>query len=726
VLKTEASVTIPCRQVADIDLPDELSGLYDLAYNLWWAWTPEARQLFSSIDSSAWARYRNPIDVLLNVDRNKWERLSANDTFMSAYAGVNQQFQTYLRGQDSAWFQRRFPSFEGGPIAYFSMEYGIHQCLAIYSGGLGVLSGDHCKSASDLGLPFVAVGLFYRAGYFKQAIDADGYQQHIYPEYDFNRLPVRPAMDDRGRDVFVSVPIPDREVKAQLWIAQVGRIPLVLLDTDVPDNDPADRPITNVLYVRGREMRLVQELLLGVGGSRALAALGIDPAVWHVNEGHSVFLQLDRIQKALASGASDFDAALEQIKQNTAFTTHTPVPAGNEQFDHALASHFLDGWASTFGVDIENLLAIGQADHGEPNQPLNLTAFALRTSSYTNAVSRLNAEVCDEMWRHLFPDHPSDEPVIEPITNGVHLPTWLGHEIRILLEDRLGADWQEELLDPAGWDVIEQLSDEELWGAHSAQKERLIRFIRSRIREQYARHGRSPRELRGVAELFDSHVLTIGFARRFATYKRAGLIFSDIHRLRWILRNSDRPVQIILAGKAHPADRPGQQLIEHIYKLGQEPDLHGRVAFLENYDIRVGRMLVQGVDVWLNTPRRPLEASGTSGQKAAVNGVLNFSILDGWWPEGYDGENGWAIGSGDGSGEDWVQDQQDAHDLYTLLEEQIVPTYYDRDDKGRPGEWLRRMRRSITTVGPRFSASRMVREYAERAYMPLVKTPSRS
>jgi starch phosphorylase len=369
---------------------------------------------------------------------------------------------------------------------------------------------------------------------------------------------------------------------------------------------------------------------------------------------------------------------------------------------------------------------VGQADHGEPSQPLNLTAFGLRTSAYTNAVSRLNAEVCDEMWRHLFPDQPSDEPVIEPITNGIHLPTWLGHEIRGLLENRLGAHWQDALLDPSGWEVVTQITDAELWAAHIAQKERLVRFTRARILEQYARHGRSPRELRGVADLFSPGVLTIGFARRFATYKRAGLIFSDIHRLRGILRNSERPVQVILAGKAHPADRPGQQLIEHIYKLSQEPDLHGRVAFLENYDMRVGRMLVQGVDVWLNTPRRLLEASGTSGQKAAVNGVLNFSILDGWWPEGYDGENGWAIGSGEDSQEGWVQDQQDAHDLYTVLEDQIVPMFYDRNEEDRPEEWLRRMRRSITTIGPRFSASRMVREYAERAYMPLVKTVARS
>ena len=510
---------------------------------------------------------------------------------------------------------------------------------------------------------------------------------------------------------------------ARVWVAQIGRVPLVLLDTDLSANDPADRPITNVLYVRGREMRLVQELLLGVGGARALKVLGIDPSVWHINEGHSVLLQLERLRGLVEDRSLDFDSAVSEVRRNTSFTTHTPVPAGNEQFDRSLASRFLSPWANALHTDLDHLLDLGQADHGEPNQPLNLTAFGLKTSAYANAVSRLNAEVCDEMWRHLFPDQPSDEPVLEPITNGIHLPTWLGHEIRGLLEGKLGPGWQETLLDPSGWDFVAQISDEELWTAHSAQKERLIRFVRSRIREQYARHGRSPRELRAIAELFSPNVLTIGFARRFATYKRAGLIFSDIHRLRGILRNTNRPVQVLLAGKAHPADRPGQQLIEHIYKLSQEPDLHGRVAFVENYDIRVGRMLVQGVDVWLNTPRKPLEASGTSGQKAAVNGVLNLSVLDGWWPEGYDGENGWAIGVGEDVEEEWLQDQQDANDLYSLLEEQIVPEFYERDEQDRPSRWLARMRQSIITTGPRFSASRMVREYAERAYMPLVSSP---
>lgn len=716
---THPSLTIPCRQVADIELPKEVQDLYDLAYNFWWAWSADAHRLYSLIDSDAWARYQNPVEVLLNLERSRWEGLIENDAVMDEYVRVTRDFRNYVTDGSKSWFRRRFPDYVGGPIAYFSMEYGLHQCLRIYSGGLGVLSGDHCKAASDLGLPFVAVGLAYRSGYFRQTIDLDGFQQHSYPEYDFTRLPLLPAMDSRGKDVVVSVPFPGREVAAKVWVAQVGRVPLVLLDSDLRANDPADRPITNVLYVRGREMRLAQEALLGIGGVKALRALGITPAVWHINEGHSSLLQLERLREIVDERGATFEEALAEVRRSTCFTTHTPVPAGNEQFDRRLAAKYLEGWHEVLQADLERVLALGAADHGEPDQPLNLTALALRTSSYANAVSRLNAEVSDSMWRHLFPDRPAEEPVIEPITNGVHLPTWIGPEIRALFERRFGTDWLEALMEPTAWEHIDEVSDADLWAAHGAQKERLIRFFRARIREQYARHGRSPDELRAVAGLFHPQVLTIGFARRFATYKRAGLLFSDLHRLRQVMCHAEQPVQVIMAGKAHPADRPGQQLIQHIYKLSQEPELHGRVAFLENYDMRVGRMLVQGVDVWLNTPRRPFEASGTSGQKAAVNGVLNFSVLDGWWPEGFDGENGWAIGGEDEPADEAVQDQHDAGALYAKLEEEIVPTYYASGEEGHSPGWVARMKRSIRTIGPRFSASRMVREYAERAYMPL-------
>ncbi len=715
--RAAAPPQISCLQVADIQLPAEADRLYDLAYNFWWSWTPAARHLFASVAPAAWSRYRNPVELLLNFDRNQWEAVLDHDGFLNSYGAVLRDLDRYMDPERPTWFSRRFAGYDGGPIAYFSMEYGIHQSLAIYSGGLGVLSGDHCKSASDLGLPFVAVGLLYRRGYFQQAIDADGFQQHIYPEYDFRRLPVRPALDGRGRPVVVQVPLPGRQVAAQVWLAQVGRVPLLLLDTDIPENDPADRPITGVLYVRGREMRLVQETVLGIGGVKALAALGIEPAVWHINEGHSALLQMERLRRSLAGGA-DSEPALAELTRTTAFTTHTPVPAGNEQFDRHLAAAYVTA-AAPPGVDADWLMDLGRADHGEPGQPFNLTAFALRTSAYANGVSRLNGEVADRMWRHLRPETPAEEPVVDAITNGVHVPTWLGLEMRELLQRLLGGDWYEALLSPEGWRQVEEVVDGELWEAHQAQKKRLLRFTRSRLREQYARHGRSPGELRRVAEMFRSDVLTIGFARRFATYKRAGLLFSDLVRLRQLLSHAERPVQVFLAGKAHPADRPGQELIQHIFKLSQEPDLAGRVVFLENYDMRVARMLVQGCDVWLNTPRRPHEASGTSGQKAAVNGVLNLSILDGWWPEGWDGENGWAFGSESASDEDSRQDQEDALALYRTLEEEVVPAYYERDADGLPRAWVARMKRAMATVGPRFSSSRMVRDYAEKAYLPL-------
>ena len=725
MLSEQGSATrIRYRQVVEIELPKELEKLHDLAYNLWWSWNPPARHLFSAIDSSVWSRYRNPVELLLNMDHAHWEALVDNDTFMESYGSVIREFDAYLGQTDSTWFARRFPDYRSGPIAYFSMEYGLHQSLAIYSGGLGVLSGDHCKSASDLGLPFVGVGLLYRRGYFRQTIDVDGIQQHIYPACDFHRLPLRPALSPRGGEVIVKVPFPLREVSAKVWVVRVGRVSLLLLDTDLLENDPADRPITNVLYVRGRAMRLAQEMVLGVGGARALEALGVEPAVWHINEGHSALLQLERLRRALEAREASFEEALETIRQDVAFTTHTPVPAGHERFDHALARDHLEFWARDLGIGVERLQGLGHEDHGSPAQPFNLTALALRTSRYVNGVSRLNAEVGDRMWRHLFPHLAPEQPCVEPITNGVHIPTWIGLEMRSLLVRVFGPDWLSRLLEPEAWSVISDLPDEEIWSAHQAQKMRLLRFIRSRLRDQYARHGRSPEVLRQIAELFDPRALTIGFARRFATYKRANLIFSDLHRLRQMLSHAERPVQIFLAGKAHPADRPAQELIQHIFKLSQEEGLQGRVAFLENYDMRVGRMLAQGVDVWLNTPRRPLEASGTSGQKAAANGVLNASILDGWWPEGFDGENGWAIGAGDEGGEVWWRDQEDAAMLYQCLENEIIPAFYERDADDLSHRWIAMMKRAIVTITPRFSSSRMVRDYVEEAYSPLFEKPA--
>ncbi len=706
---------IDVQPASEIRLPGEVAALYELAHNLWWSWSPRAQALFSAIHTWAWSHYQNPVEVLHAVDDERWEALIADATFMERLAKVVGEFEDDLAADPAAAADAA--PLDRGPIAYFSMEYGLHQSLPLYSGGLGVLSGDHLKSASDLGVPLVGIGLLYRCGYFRQTLDAEGVQQHTYPEYDYQRLGARPVANRSGGQLTVRVPFPGREVAARVWLLPVGRVPLLLLDSEISVNDPADRPISSVLYVRGREMRLAQEVLLGAGGARALAELGIEPAVWHLNEGHSSLLLLERLRRATGGDGGRFDAALAECRRDTAFTLHTPVPAGHETFDRELAAKYLAPWSASIGVPTERLLALGHGDHGAVEQPFSLTALALRGSTFVNGVSRLNAEVSDPNWRHIRAESAPDEPAIRPITNGVHLATWMGVELRELLADRLGDGWATLAVDALS-EAIADVPDERVWSAHQRQKERLAAFARGRIRRQYARHGRSPDRLREVDRLLDPEVLTLGFARRFATYKRADLLFSDLHRVRTMLGHPDQPMQVIFAGKAHPMDRPGQQLIQHIFNLSQDPELFGRVVFLEDYDMLIGRMLVQGVDVWLNTPRRPMEASGTSGMKAAANGVLHCSILDGWWPEGFDGENGWAIDGGERA-DDVEQDRADTLALYEVLEEQVAPLFYDRDEGGLPRGWVARMKRSIATVAPAFSARRMVLDYLRQAYEPL-------
>jgi len=721
-MNESSRIDIPRLATGEIELPRELSRLYDLAYNLWWTWSPRARRLFNAIDSATWAMYRNPVQLLISVDRGRFRELAEDDLTMSLYSAVVEEYDRYMAGSASSWYALGNPDAEG-PIAYFCMEYGLHQSLPIYSGGLGVLAGDYLKSASDLGLPMVAVGLLYRHGYFRQSIDADGRQQHLYPEFDFSRLPVLPAAGPTGRDVVVSIPLPDREIAAQVWIAQVGRVPLLLLDTDLRRNDSADRPITSMLYTPGREMRLLQEIVLGVGGVRALDAVGLAPKVWHMNEGHSALLQFDRLRGPLSRGVG-LEEALEEIRATSAFTTHTPVPAGNESFDAPLARRYFARWCGESKIDLEEWMRLGHAPEGDAAASFNLTALALRTSLRSNGVSKLNAEVASRMWSSILPDDASDEERIFPITNGVHVPTWLGVELQELFAGWFGDRWREILSGEGATDALAVRPDGELWDAHRAQKVRLARFLRARLRDQFARHGLAPDELREIEEMFDPETLTIGFARRFATYKRAGLLFSDLHRVRQIVGDPDRPVQILLAGKAHPADRGGQELIQHLFHLSREEKLKGRVFFVEDYDMRVGRMMVQGVDVWLNTPRKPMEASGTSGMKAGMNGALNCSIADGWWPEGHDDGNGWVIAGKECPGDEGAQDREDAHALYQLLEEEIVPAFYDRDGDGLPRAWIARMKRSIATITPRFSSDRMAKDYCDKAYLPLLERPA--
>lgn len=714
---TDRGVVIPYVPVGDIELPREAGRMYELAYNLWWTWTPPAQDLFAMVDAEAWAMYRNPVQLLINVEPSRWRRLLDDETFSAAYASVLTDFDAYLRDNGGDWFARKHGG-AGGPTAYFSMEFGLHHSIPFYAGGLGVLSGDHLKSASDLGIPLVGVGILYRHGYFHQTVDADGLQQHTYLEYDFTRLPLRPVAGPGGRPLTVRVPFPGREVGVGVWLAQVGRVPLLLLTSDVEENDPADRTITNILYVRSREVRLAQEVLLGAGGVRALRALGIAPAAWHVNEGHCVLVQVERIAEMLAAGIPISDA-VTSIREHTAFTTHTPVPAGHEQYEPALAERYLAPLLGGDSAAVKQVLALGNPSAGEDGHPFNLTAVGVRTAAFSNAVSRLNAEVCDRMWRHLRPDLAPPAPAIHPITNGVHSPSWCGRSVQALIERRLGHRWPERLLEPDAWDVLREIPDEELWGAHRTQKHRLVRFMRSRLRDQLARHGYPPDELRALEGWFDPNVLTIAFARRFATYKRVWLVFSDRERLRSLLTNPERPVQLVFAGKAHPADRAGQDLIRQTAMMSQEAGFRGHVCFIEDYDMRVARMLVQGADVWLNTPRRPMEASGTSGQKAGLNGALNVSVLDGWWPEAHDGRSGWAIGSGEPAADEAAQDHADAAALYRVLEHDVIPAYYAQDHDKLPRRWIAMMKHAMATITPRFSAHRMVCDYLEQAYLPL-------
>ncbi|NNF70130.1 MAG: alpha-glucan family phosphorylase [Acidimicrobiia bacterium] len=702
-MRNHPLVGVPSGPIAPVRVPKAYRRLLDLAYNLWWTWDPLAYDLWARIDPRRWAESRNPLSVLPTIEPDTWEALEASTTFAELYGEVLNRFDAYMGATDT-WFDRNHPGFPG-PIAYLCTEFGTHHTLPFYSGGLGVLAGDHLKAASDLGLPLMGVGIFYRRGYFRQAVDPDGHQQHTYTPVETTRRPMRQLLDpSTGRPIQVSVEFPDREVHARLWRIDVGRVPLVLLDTDVPDNDPADRPIGELLYVRGREMRFCQEMILGIGGTRAIKALDVDPAVWHVNEGHAAMGLLERLSNEIGAGKS-LDDAKGDVASNTLFTLHTPVPAGNERFDYDLAHRYLSG--SLPGITDDVLRDVSRAREGD--DAFDLGAIAIRMSSITNGVSQRHGDVVKNEWAHLL------EGKGVAVTNGVHSPTWVGRNMARLFQKTLGEEWVDKLVQPEAWKAIHDVKDKVLWDTHIAQKEIMNRQLRARLRIQASRHGRSPRYLRWIDDQLPAERLTIGFARRFATYKRAALLFSDPGRFRSLVTNPDRPVQVVFAGKAHPADREGQALIRWVQEMSNSPDLAGHIFFIEGYDMALGHALVSGCDVWLNNPRPPAEASGTSGMKAASNGALNLSVLDGWWVEGYDGDNGW------GFSEHSHSDAEDAGILYHLLESQVVPEYYDRDDDGIPQAWVKRMKDAIATVTPNFSMARTVADYTEMAYAPLAK-----
>lgn len=708
---------IPSIPAASFRLPPHLEGLRRLAYNLYWAWHPRSKALFARIDRQAWSRSKNPIRVITGpVD---WTSILEDADFMAEYHGVLTEFDAYIANGRHHWFHRTHASDLEGPIAYFCAEYGLHESLSIYSGGLGVLAGDHLKTASDMALPFVGIGLMYRRGYFRQQIDADGHQEHAYPDYDLAQLPLSRAQGRDGEPLTVTVPLPGRDLTVAVWTVAVGRVPLILLDTDILENDDADRPITHILYVRGREMRLHQELVLGVGGVRALRALGIVPAAWHLNEGHSALLLAERAREHVAEG-TPLDTAWERIARDSVFTIHTPVAAGNERFStdliRRIVGPLLDGdhRPDTGGVPVDRLLERGLGVDGDPTQ-FDMTALCLRTTSGANAVSQLHGVVANETWNQIAPRR------ILGLTNGIHTPSWMGSPIGQVLKRNLGADLDNldaQTAEGRWWERLDQVPSKELWEAHQHQKRELAHFARGRLLNQFARHGEAPGTLEALEGILDPDVLTIGFARRFATYKRAAMIFSDMDRLARLVRDADRPVQIVFAGKAHPADRPGQRVIQGIFDHSRSEKLRGRVFVIEDYDIRIGRFLVQGVDVWLNNPRRPLEASGTSGMKAAANGIVNLSVLDGWWDEGWTGDNGWAIGGRESNPDEGAQDWADSMDLYRLLEQEVIPLYYERDERGLPAGWIDLMRRAMATSIWQFSTTRMLHEYTDQLYLP--------
>lgn len=694
---------IPVGPMAQLRIPDEFARLYDLAYNSWWSWDPVASRIWGQIDPRAWVQNRNPMSLLQVVEPSTWEALAANSNFTDLYAEAVARFDDYMPG-DRSWYATGDNHRFTGPIAYLSAEFGVYHKLPFYSGGLGVLAGDHLKAASDLGLPLFGVGLLYRRGYFSQSVDPDGWQQHIYSELELSRRPLREILDPRtGRPLRIEVRIHGRTIAVGAWRLDVGRVPLLMLDTDLPENDPADRPITHILYVRGREMRFAQETVLGVGGARVIKSLGLEPAVWHINEGHAAIALLERLSWEMKAGA-DRATAQQRVVANTLFTLHTPVPAGNEIFDLGLASSYLKNTIT--GIGEAEMRELG-ANRG--HEQFDLGALAIRLSHETNGVSKRHAEVVTEEWGDVIGGSAL------AVTNGVHAQTWVGRNIERLVSRAVGSNWIDLLTEPEAWKGLLDIDDEDLWRAHEAQKELMLRRLRSRLREEYGRHGQSPDRLRWIDDQLPPNRLTIVFARRFATYKRAGLIFSDPGRITHLLTNPDRPVQLVFAGKAHPADRDGQSLVKWIVEMSQSHALEGHVFFVEDYNMLLGRTLTSGADVWLNNPIPPKEASGTSGMKSALNGGLNLSVLDGWWLEAFNGNNGW------GFGQHYENDAVDAGTLYHLLETEVIPRYYDRDERGVPVDWVRMMKEAMLTSFTGFTTQRMVKDYATKAYFPLAE-----
>ena len=699
-------------------LPQRINKLSEIANNLWWSWNTEYLRLFEVMDPDLWeVSEKNPVKFLKMISQEKVEQSINDQEFLKKYDQVVVNYESYMNSK-CTWFTKNYPNNQNDVIAYFSAEYGLDEIVPIYSGGLGILSGDHLKSASDLGLPFVAVGLLYKNGYFNQRINSRGEQCSEYHNIDLYNLPILPVKDNVGDDVIIDIPLCGKTLYLKLWQINVGRIKFYLLDSDIEQNPEDFRGITLRLYGGDKEMRIRQEIVLGMAGVKALKTLNYNPAVYHMNEGHSSFLTLELINNIMQERQISFEMAKEIATVKTVFTTHTPVPAGNDIFDIDLVEKYFDGYWDKLGITKEEFLKLGMAGN-ELEHGFNMGVLALKIAGKKNGVSKLHGEVSRELFAEVWPNIAEDESPITHVTNGIHTCTWLAPNLKELFNEYLPPYWQDNIQVDSTWEKIDNIPDEKLWAAHVERKEKLIRLIKENVTKRYVNSGIGYDQISEVVNKLNPNALTIGFARRFATYKRATLLFKDIARLTQILNDEKRPVQIIFAGKAHPADKGGQDLIKYIHEISLMPQFKGKIFVLENYNIGISRYLISGVDVWLNNPRRPMEASGTSGEKASVNGVVNFSVLDGWWCEGYTGTNGWTIGTNAQYDSYEEQDKADSNSLYHTLENKIIPAYYNQDKAGISKEWLTYMKNSIKTTGGKYSTARMVSDYVNELYMPL-------
>ncbi len=701
-------------------LPKRIGKLSEIANNLWWSWNTEFLRLFKMIDRDLWETCeKNPVKFLKQVSQDRLEAVATNQEFLKEYDRLAKEFDDYVTSKNT-WFSNKYPENKKDLIAYFSAEYGLDQTIPIYSGGLGILSGDHLKSASDLGIPLVAVGLLYKNGYFHQKINGYGDQETEYNNIDLSNLPINPVKDENGDELKIYVKFEKRKIYLKVWQINVGRIKLYLLDSDIDENKPEDREVTLKLYGGDQEMRIKQEIVLGMGGTNLLTrALGLNPTVYHMNEGHSAFLILELIKNIIKEKKVSFEVAKDIASSKTVFTTHTPVPAGNDIFPIALVEKYFKEFWPRLGLDREEFLKLGMKPCTDLEPGFNMGILALKVAGKKNGVSKLHGAVSRELFGDVWPEIAANESPITYVTNGIHTCSWLAPSLKELYNKYLIPYWQDNIYKDEVWENINNIPNQELWEIHQKRKQKLLEIVKESTTNRLRRSGYSYEEINDITSKLNPNALTIGFARRFATYKRATLIFRDLERITQILNNAERPVQLIFAGKAHPADKEGQDLIKRIHEISMMPQFKGKIFLLENYNIAMSRYLVSGVDVWLNNPRRPMEASGTSGQKASVNGVINFSVLDGWWAEGYNQENGWTIGTNAEFTSYEEQDDADSQSMYRTLEEKIIPTYYDKDENGISEKWMKIMKNSITSTGGKYSTSRMLVDYTNNLYMPL-------